>query len=580
MEPADPCRLERFVAAQDRNDTYERAVAELRDGEKRSHWMWFVFPQISGLGFSAMSREFSISGLDEARAYLRHPVLGPRLVQCARIVAATEGSTAADIFGGVDAMKLRSSMTLFRAAAAAENQPENGSPFADVLVKYFDGAEDDETRSLLGVLRRLEGCVFLLYAARSSSGATVLCVMSLPGRTSSLVKSFSRHSARLVAGAVVSVGALAASVTAAAVALPASAVTSASTHHTFTVRRIASGAKLRHMYQADGNGGYHTQSLSGPDDITLSGRDLFVTFQNGVGPQGQASTAGDLDSTIVEFTLRGGEVRQWDLRGKCDGLTADPLTGQVIATVNEDAHSSLYTIAPRSGRVTHYAYNEPLPHDGGTDAIEIYHGQIVISASAPGTTGKAAPQPSYPAVYVVRLSARTRVATVAALFYDESTAAAINGPLAGKKVRLALTDPDSNEVVPSRWPHDAGDFMLASQGDEELIFDHVTGRWHQSLSVLKLTASVDDTAWATKRSGVLYATDNSGDTVDAVTGPFIPGTTFDAVTPCDENGAPATCPAPGYPPNYLATTNLATGKLTQVSPNGPTLQPQGMIFVP
>jgi uncharacterized protein (DUF1810 family) len=154
MEPADPCRLERFVAAQDRNGTYERAVAELRDGEKRSHWMWFVFPQISGLGFSAMSREFSISGPDEARAYLRHPVLGPRLVQCARIVAAIEGSTATDIFGSVDAMKLRSSMTLFRAAAAAENEPDTGNPFADVLVKYFAGAEDEATRSRLGVLAR------------------------------------------------------------------------------------------------------------------------------------------------------------------------------------------------------------------------------------------------------------------------------------------------------------------------------------------------------------------------------------------------------------------------------------------
>jgi hypothetical protein len=389
---------------------------------------------------------------------------------------------------------------------------------------------------------------------------------------------------KLLAGAVVSAGALTASVTAAVVASPASAVTSTAgntaTHHALTVRRIAAGAKLHHKYQVDGKGAYHTQSLSSPDDITRSGRNLFVAFQNGVGPQGQASTAGDLDSTIVEFTPWGREIRQWDVRGKADGLTADPLTGQVIATVNEDANSSLYTVSPRTGRVTHYAYNKPLPHNGGTDAIEIYHGQILISASAPGTTGKAAPQPSYPAVYIVRLNARTRVATVAALFYDESTAAAINDPHAGKEVRLALTDPDSNEVVPSRWPHDAGDFMLDSQGDEELIFDHVTGWGRQSLSRLKLTASVDDTAWATDRYGVLYSTDNSADTVDVVTGPFVPGTTFDAVTPCDENGAPATCPAPGFPSNYLATTNLTTGKLTRVPLNGPTLQPQGMIFVP
>ena len=140
---SDPYRLERFVAAQDRGGTYERAVAELRRGTKVSHWMWFVFPQIAGLGFSATSKEYAISGLDEARSYLRHPVLGPRLRECARVVADAGDMTAEKIFGPVDAMKLRSSMTLFAAA-------DPGEPvFAEVLDKYFRGERDEATLSRL-----------------------------------------------------------------------------------------------------------------------------------------------------------------------------------------------------------------------------------------------------------------------------------------------------------------------------------------------------------------------------------------------------------------------------------------------
>ena len=98
----DPYRLERFTQAQDDGGTYQRAVAELRAGRKVSHWMWFVFPQVAGLGFSATSQRYAISGRAEAQAYLNHPVLGPRLTECARIVASTEGRSAGDIFGPVD----------------------------------------------------------------------------------------------------------------------------------------------------------------------------------------------------------------------------------------------------------------------------------------------------------------------------------------------------------------------------------------------------------------------------------------------------------------------------------------------
>jgi len=133
----DPHDLNRFVEAQ--ASVIERVRAELADGRKRSHWMWFIFPQIAGLGFSPMAQLYAIASLREARAYLAHPVLGPRLEDCTRLVLAVEGSTASDIFGWPDDMKFRSSMTLF--ARAATDNPV----FAEALAKYFDGEADAET---------------------------------------------------------------------------------------------------------------------------------------------------------------------------------------------------------------------------------------------------------------------------------------------------------------------------------------------------------------------------------------------------------------------------------------------------
>jgi hypothetical protein len=359
-------------------------------------------------------------------------------------------------------------------------------------------------------------------------------------------------------------------------ALPASAKTAGPS---YTVRQILSGKSLRHWYTRAGSRVRHSEPLTQPDDITqLAGR-LFTGFQNGVGPQGQASADGNRDSTIVEFTVNGRVIRQWDIRGKCDGLTADPATGLVVATVNEDAHSSLYTINPHTGRVVHYRYNRPLPHHGGTDAISFYHGMMLISASAPGTTGAAAPNPAYPAVYSVTLAPAIRVAFVRALFYDESRATAANGPHSGHTVRLALTDPDSNEVVPAFPLRFAGDFMLTSQGDKEQIYVHGAGTRHQHLSVLHLSQSVDDTAWATAWHGAFFAADHDGDTIDRISGIFWPGTAFVAVTPCDANNAPATCPAPGFPANYLGHLNMYNGQIVPVSLRGPRLEPQGMIYV-
>jgi uncharacterized protein (DUF1810 family) len=140
----DQHRLQRFVDAQDDDGTYKSALRELRDGRKRSHWMWFIFPQLAGLGQSPTSRRYAISSLEEARAYVEHPVLGPRLEECARALLQRTGGRARDIFGGIDAMKLRSSMTLFHRA-----DPDNAL-YREVLDRYFGGEPDEATDRLLG----------------------------------------------------------------------------------------------------------------------------------------------------------------------------------------------------------------------------------------------------------------------------------------------------------------------------------------------------------------------------------------------------------------------------------------------
>ncbi|WP_267421578.1 MULTISPECIES: DUF1810 domain-containing protein [unclassified Curtobacterium] len=137
----DPFDLDRFVQAQE--GVHEVALAELRRGRKSSHWMWFVFPQLAGLGRSATAERYAVTGIDEARAYLAHPVLGMRLQEVTDAAATAPASSAVALMGGIDALKLRSSMTLFAAVAP---DPE---PFRAVLARWWDGAEDDRTLTLL-----------------------------------------------------------------------------------------------------------------------------------------------------------------------------------------------------------------------------------------------------------------------------------------------------------------------------------------------------------------------------------------------------------------------------------------------
>lgn len=139
MQPKEP--LSRFVEAQD--GVYARVLGELKDGRKRSHWMWFIFPQVQGLGRSTTSRRFAIQSPQEARAYLDHPILGRRLKECCEILLALEGRSAHEIFSSPDDLKLRSSMTLFAEIS------EPGNPFEQVLDHYFNGQRCPRTTAFL-----------------------------------------------------------------------------------------------------------------------------------------------------------------------------------------------------------------------------------------------------------------------------------------------------------------------------------------------------------------------------------------------------------------------------------------------
>jgi uncharacterized protein (DUF1810 family) len=139
----DPHNLNRFVQAQ--ADDYEQALAEIRSGRKQSHWMWYIFPQFDGLGFSSTAKRYAIKSVAEAQAYLGHPVLGPRLRECAEAVLSVEGRSALEIFGSPDDLKLRSCATLFAYVSPT------GSVFHRLLDKYYQGERDSKTLSLLGI---------------------------------------------------------------------------------------------------------------------------------------------------------------------------------------------------------------------------------------------------------------------------------------------------------------------------------------------------------------------------------------------------------------------------------------------
>jgi uncharacterized protein (DUF1810 family) len=143
--PEDPFNLHRFLSAQDA--VYPQVLAELRAGRKRTHWMWFIFPQIDGLGYSSTARFYAIQSEEEARCYLKHPVLGRRLAECAELILSLAGRSAEEVFGYPDVLKLKSSMTLFAYVS------ETGSVFARVIDTYYGGTQDAQTLELLARLQ-------------------------------------------------------------------------------------------------------------------------------------------------------------------------------------------------------------------------------------------------------------------------------------------------------------------------------------------------------------------------------------------------------------------------------------------
>ncbi|MGD3112170.1 hypothetical protein [Streptomyces sp. YGL11-2] len=333
----------------------------------------------------------------------------------------------------------------------------------------------------------------------------------------------------------------------------------------------AIGASATSSTGIDVPSGYSTQvfasggSLSSPDDIALLGGNVFVAYQNGVGAKGEPSSSGQTASTVVEYTQQGHKVAQWNLTGKIDGMTADPSAQRIIATVNEDDNSSLFTLTPGAAsgaQLAHYQFSpSPLPHGGGTDSISVVGGALYISASnpSPNADGKTF---SGPALYKVTLSGTT--ATAKPVLKDNSTAVDAQS---GKQVTLNLSDPDSNTVVPASAPRFGGDLMLDSQGDSEQIYLANAGTSRQSAQVLKLNTQVDDTAIATSTSGTLYVTDPGTNQVVAVRGSFTPGQTFAAVP--DDSKVLA---------GALGSLNLRTGS---VSPFGKGFKsPHGLLFVP
>ena len=271
-----------------------------------------------------------------------------------------------------------------------------------------------------------------------------------------------------------------------------------------------------------------SSGASGPDDITMLNGHVFVAWQNGVGPTG---TPAGKTGLLVEYGHSGNVVANWPLAGKIDGIAA--ARNAIVATVNEDGNSSLYTVKPgaaKSQQVVHYTYspapdspgNSPVHTGGGADAVSVLGNKILIIASAPKHSGRTA------AFRAVLSTVNGKpVARLSPTFSDNAHA---TDALTGNRVKLHLTDPDSSTIVPAAADVFGGDLMISSQANDELIFAHGIGSGHTTLNRLQLTsganatkASVDDVRWAPKDGSKLYVVDNGANRIYRVTGPFTAG---------------------------------------------------------
>ncbi len=292
---------------------------------------------------------------------------------------------------------------------------------------------------------------------------------------------------------------------------------------------------------------------------------IWVAFQNGIMTNGTAGTpGGSTQSTVAGYDEASGTlVKSISVTGKVDGMTADPGGGRLIATVNEDSNSAFNLIDPATGNVTTYTYN-PNPAvsgNGGTDSIAVSGGQIYVSHSNPNDTMQ-------PTAYIVTLDNSTRTANLAPFFYNNSKATNVT---TGMIVQLALTDPDTNYIMPSTSPSFAGNLATISQADGLIVF--ATLQTTPVLNVLAVTDNkpgnvppIDGLAVTTSDHGTLYVVDASAGTIQALdTTGYPAGTVF--VGEPNDNGNP-----------IIGTLDLTSGKIT---PFGNTFaSPKGLLFVP
>lgn len=289
--------------------------------------------------------------------------------------------------------------------------------------------------------------------------------------------------------------------------------------------------------------------VTGPDDLVTLDGNLYVGYQNGVGTMGEPAPSGTTASTLVEYRPDGHQVAQWSLPGKIDGLGADRTEHRIVATVNEDGNSSLYTVG--DGQVRHYAYDSnPLPHGGGTDSVTVHDGTIYLAASNPaadanGSTG------NRPAMYTARLAGGT--AKLTPVFPDDQVA---TNRVTGAATTLNLTDPDSSGWVPRNVPGVGDSLMLVAQGDQQLVFVKDPGQRAQRASVLPVSAALDDTVFAPGSHSTLFVVDTDGNRIYAITGPFQRGQAFASAA-------------------GLSTVNLANGQVTAF---GSGIKPKGLVF--
>jgi len=313
-----------------------------------------------------------------------------------------------------------------------------------------------------------------------------------------------------------------------------------------------------------------TSSVTKPDDITTMGGNIFIGNQNGVGSDGAASSTGVLNSTVLENDATGKQIASWSIAGKCDGLTADPVNNRLIATVNEDGNSSMYIITPseaQAQQVRHITFKaaagQTLPA-GGTDSIAFQNGAIYISASAPQADKKG--NFTTAALFKAVINS-DNTATLTPVLMDNATANDVTpGAVAAAKVKLNLSDPDSNKIVPAESAKYAGQVVLDAQGDSKLIFIDKIGTPNQINTALPIGDQIDDIAWATSTQGTLYVSDTADNKVYAMTGNFTKGTAFVA--------APNDAGVGGF----VGTIDLTTGIITPVAIG--MKSPHGLLFVP